>query len=375
MNELAQTNTNTLAEIVNHVAKLPENKVKTSLADAINNQDSEIITAHLIDFLNREQSSKALSDNSISSYSTAANQYLAYCFENGLNLLKPTVRQSQNYKTEISNEYPVQQTRVTSQRVNGKVKKITVDWEYIKNSEGEKIKQDLPMELKTPSPSSINRNLGVAKNLHRMINTVLEKNVANPFDNVKAVKAKSVSNDSAYSADDRAKLFAVATGDLKTVLALTGFGALRITEALTLTWSDIDLKNDTLTVRAEHSKNKDAGTIVITAELKKVLEGLTPKRGLVVAGSQTRFTVYQQLKTLCKNHDVVFKGVHGLRHTALQQTLDSTGSREATMMQGRHKSQSSSNRYAATSLDDVKKMLATKKQKQKDMPQFENTFI
>ncbi len=364
MTTLATLNTDNVLAKVQAIENITDNKkLRVSLADAVNKQDIESITAHMIDFLNREQSSEGLTENTQQNYITAASQYLSYCFDNGVNVLRPTPRQAQNYKKHLAQGVEVQTTRRTSKRIDGKVKKITVDWYYGFDAEGKRVKLPLPTETRTLSPSSINRNLGVAKSLHRAIISIYladEENkeaVSNPFDLVKNVKARPADKEAAYSDEDRELLLARATGDMKLIIALCGYGGLRVSEALTLAWATVDLSGDTLTITEKHSKNKTEGTIVLVPELKEILSKQKNKTGNVIKKQLTRFNVYQKLKTICKQCGVRFKGIHGLRHAFLQNTLDSTHSREVTMVQGRHKSYSSSERYAQTGVQDVKRIL------------------
>lgn len=82
------------------------------------------------------------------------------------------------------------------------------------------------------------------------------------------VRAASVS---LYTAEDLHKLLAVASAELRAVIALTAWCGVRSAEAQRLTWADIDLARGFVFVSAEKAKTASRRVCVIPACAKAVL--------------------------------------------------------------------------------------------------------
>jgi len=128
------------------------------------------------------------------------------------------------------------------------------------------------------------------------------------------------------SVEEERRLIAAASEPLRTIILVGIHSGLRIeSEALQLTWSDVDLKRGDLTVQAAYAKNGETRTIPMNAVLRAAFRRLltaTPnaagvvfrcwkggKKGHPIQSLRTAFT------TVCRHANVPGVSPHTLRHT------------------------------------------------------------
>lgn len=107
------------------------------------------------------------------------------------------------------------------------------------------------------------------------------------------------------------------------LILLCAHGGLRIQEALTLTWADVDLAAGVLTVR--QGKGGKTRRVHLTRSLVRALEPL-PRPGPVIGGTQT--AARQRLKLIAQKCDTTYRGWHAFRHYAGTRLVRQTGSLE-----------------------------------------------
>lgn len=107
------------------------------------------------------------------------------------------------------------------------------------------------------------------------------------------------------------------------LILLCAHGGLRIQEALTLTWADIDIAAGVLTVR--QGKGGKTRRVHLTRRLVRALDVL-PRPGPVIGGTQT--AARQRLKLVADKSDTIYRGWHAFRHYAGTRLVRQTGSLE-----------------------------------------------
>lgn len=162
--------------------------------------------------------------------------------------------------------------------------------------------------------SNINRELTVLK---RMFNLAIEWGLtsSNP---VKRVKFFKVNNEPmrVLSEEELSKLYEAASPHLKPILLCAVSTGLRRSELLNLLWSDVDLKNDTITVR--DSKNYDFRIISINPALKEELirikENCSSEYLFGFNGHSVK-EIKRSFETALRKSGIPVCRFHDLRHT------------------------------------------------------------
>jgi len=195
---------------------------------------------------------------------------------------------------------------------------------------------------------------------------------ADPFRDVRVGKA-STSIDNAptarvYSESELIALHAAARDQQEVVILVLGsHGGLRVSEMLRLTWSEVDLRHGELLVR--EGKGGKTATVALSPRLYEALAHYKRETGAALSAAvrerstvlelRSQYGVYNRLRALCQRADVVFKGVHALRHSAGTRLYRQTGDLGQVQDHLRHSTLDMARRYAKSdrrklraSLDD-----------------------
>ncbi|MDL2343621.1 site-specific integrase [Deinococcus sp. MIMF12] len=138
---------------------------------------------------------------------------------------------------------------------------------------------------------------------------------ASPFGDVRAVREKTAPWDkrTPYSEAEVTALLAGADSRMRGLLLLCAHGGLRISEALTLQWTDVQLAGQEL--RVVQGKGGKQRRVVFGQTLGRALGELPgERRGHVVGGSYP--AAVERLRRLCGRTEVPYRGYHALRHYA-----------------------------------------------------------
>jgi len=120
--------------------------------------------------------------------------------------------------------------------------------------------------------------------------------------------------------DEETRLLAQAREPLRTIILTGIYTGVRVkSEALTLTWDNVDFRRRQLTVLAAYAKNGETRTIPLNSVLTEALERLAvnAKREYVFVkrdGSPYR-SIKSAFTTACKNANLIGVTPHTLRHT------------------------------------------------------------
>jgi integrase len=172
---------------------------------------------------------------------------------------------------------------------------------------------------------AFNRELGTLKTL---FNWCIDKGKfegVNPTRKIKRAE-ESKGRERALTVDEESQLLAQCTQSLKTLLMCGIYAGLRIpSEVLNLTWADIDLAGDRLTVLGAYAKNGKTETVPLTSKLHDALAGL--KRAKPISQTRPEHLVFTRqdgkpyksvqniFRTAAKNAKVENISPHVCRHT------------------------------------------------------------
>ncbi|GGM21950.1 tyrosine-type recombinase/integrase [Deinococcus aerophilus] len=156
-----------------------------------------------------------------------------------------------------------------------------------------------------------------------------------------------------YTEDEAARLLDHADARMQALLLLCGHAGLRIGEALTLDWADVDLSARVLTV--QHGKGGKTRRVNLSRSLGAALEALTGQEGSVIGGGAD--AARERLGWLCKRAGVSNKGFHALRHYAGTRLVREGHSLDATARHLGHASIETTRIYAKWADDGLREAL------------------
>ena len=162
------------------------------------------------------------------------------------------------------------------------------------------------------SPASTRVQLAGVRLLYSALHWA-EATQSAPFADVKPVRDKTAAWDkrSPYREEEITALLEQADPRMRALLLLFAHGGLRISEALALEWSDVQLAAGELLVRS--GKGGKQRRVVIGKSLIEALEGVRSE-GAVIGGSYP--AAVERLQRLCTRTEVPYRGYHALRHYA-----------------------------------------------------------
>lgn len=162
------------------------------------------------------------------------------------------------------------------------------------------------------SPASTRVQLAGVRLLYKALRWA-EATQAAPFSDVRPVRDKTAAWDkrSPYSDAEVSRLLEAADPRMRTLVLLCAHGGLRISEALALNWTDVNLETRDLLVK--HGKGGKQRRVVFGETLRTALLAVK-KEGSVVGGSYP--AAVERLQRLCTRADVPYRGHHALRHSA-----------------------------------------------------------
>ena len=190
-------------------------------------------------------------------------------------------------------------TWATNQAVNLLRAKPADALHFVRAQEGQGLK-----------PATLRVRLAGARMLYKALRWA-EATEARPFDDVRGAKDHTAPWDKRqpYSEDEMAALLAVAPARDQALLLLCGHAGLRISEALGLTWADVNLPDRALHVRGKGAKNR---RVTIGETLAAALVKLERSGPTVIGGRYD--SANARLARLCMKASVTCRSHHALRH-------------------------------------------------------------
>jgi len=130
--------------------------------------------------------------------------------------------------------------------------------------------------LKTLKPASVNRELATLRNIINMAKRWKMFYGDNPV-SISGLLTENNQRERVLSLEEQERLFNSSAEHLKPVLFTALNTGMRKGEILSLTWQDVDFKNNILIIRASNSKNKKTKRVPINSVLRTMLLELRKK--------------------------------------------------------------------------------------------------
>ena len=169
------------------------------------------------------------------------------------------------------------------------------------------------LEAEAHSPSTVRVRLAAVRMLYRALRWA-GATETDPFADVKVAKDPTAPWDkrSPYTHADVEQLLQPAGPRDRALILLCAHAGLRVSEAIALTWDDVDLSQRVLMVRK--GKGGKQRSVNLSARLIAALRALEPSDGRILPWSDVRARA--RLRHVCTRAGVPYKGVHPLRHYA-----------------------------------------------------------
>jgi integrase/recombinase XerC len=210
-------------------------------------------------------------------------------------------------------------------------------------------------------PATVAARLAGAKALYRALRWC-RATEADPFADVRAPRDPTPRHERRYpySDADVAALLEVAEGGDRALILLCAHGGLRIAEALSLCWPEVDLPRGLLRVTA--GKGRKARTVRLSASLVAALRAIRPadNQGPVIATTDgvpyaDPTVPRRRLRLLCARAGITYMSFHSLRHTAGTRLARESGNLQLVAAHLGHADVSTAAIYAKWSDESLRK--------------------
>jgi integrase len=184
--------------------------------------------------------------------------------------------------------------------------------------------------MKTLKPASVNRELATLRNIINMAKRWKMFYGENPV-SISGLLTENNQRDRVLSFEEEDKLFISSAEHLKPVLTTALNTGMRKGEILSLTWDEVDFKNNVLIIRAANSKSKKTKRIPMNSVLRTMfleLKANTSWFDKKLIGEDDNNYVFRDnlsrpvkdiktaFKNACRRADIKGLRFHDLRHTA-----------------------------------------------------------
>lgn len=205
------------------------------------------------------------------------------------------------------------------------------------------------------SPGTIQVRLAAAKQLYSALRWAQAVNIS-PFEDVQAPVDPTPPEEKtqAYTEEQvQALLDAAPREKDRLLILLFAHGGLRVSEAIKLTWADIDFTANTL--RVVEGKGRKTATIHMSSALQKALHARAKSLGTPASRERVLWysaqgSVYERIKHLCGLAEVPMLGVHSLRHYCATRIYHLSGDLRLAARHLRHASTRTTEIYAKMDL-------------------------
>jgi integrase len=178
------------------------------------------------------------------------------------------------------------------------------------------IEKHRALRRQTVKPATVNRELSFLKTVFNK-SVEWEKTDRNPAAKVR--KEREEGRIRTLDPQEARGLIDGATAHVRPLLVLAIMTGLRRGELFSLKWSDVDLEDRVLTVRAENAKSGKARTVPLNETALRVLEQLPRFADFVLPNLKTGrrlVDVKRAFGTACRRAGIKDLHFHDLRHTA-----------------------------------------------------------
>jgi integrase len=203
------------------------------------------------------------------------------------------------------------------------------------------------------SPSTVRLELAAVRLLYRALRWS-GATAADPFADARPARETTAPWDKRqpYSEVEVQTLLEAATPETRALILFGAHAGLRVSEALALTWGDLDMEAQTL--RVQSGKGGKARTAVMSRSLSQAVQGLPARGRDALLFSVTDMAVRKRLRVLCRQTAVTYRGYHAFRHHAGTKLYRTGGDLEAVARHLGHSSLDTTRIYAKWSDDRLK---------------------
>lgn len=205
--------------------------------------------------------------------------------------------------------------------------------------------------------ATINRELSALK---RMLNLGYQGNMVARMPHIPMLKESNV-RQGFFEPDEYLAVLKHLTSDIRPVATFAYRTGWRKREILDLTWDRVNLKERTVTLTPDQTKNKEARDLYLDDDLLKLFKLQHLKKGKCLyvfhrGGNRIRFFA-KSWKSACKKAGLEGKLFHDFRRTAVRNLVRSGAKETVAMKITGHKTRSVFDRYNITSQDDIRKAM------------------
>ena len=211
------------------------------------------------------------------------------------------------------------------------------------------------------SPATVNHRRASARALYRALRWA-GVTTADPFLDAPPARDPTDRADkrTPYTEDDIARLRSRIADEgndpaLEAMLLLGAHAALRIAEAVALTWADVDAAVQAIRVRGKGGRT---AAVALTRPLRATLLRLETASRERVLPYPSAASVRYRLRLLCARAGVPYRGYHALRHYAGTRLYEQTGDLHVTAAHLRHASINTTTVYAHLGANAVRARLS-----------------
>ncbi|WP_293911172.1 tyrosine-type recombinase/integrase [Deinococcus sp.] len=203
------------------------------------------------------------------------------------------------------------------------------------------------------SPATVRLELAAARLLYKALRWA-EATTADPFGDARPARDKTAPWDKRqpYSEDELQTLLGHARPDTRAMLLLGAHAGLRVSEMLSLIWSDLDFGSHAVRVRS--GKGGKARSAVMSGTLAQALRQLGPKIPDQRLFPLTDAAVRKRLRLLCLKTGVPYRAVHALRHYSGTRLYKASNDLEAVARHLGHSTLETTRIYAKWSDESLK---------------------
>ena len=208
-------------------------------------------------------------------------------------------------------------------------------------------------------PASVNREVSCLKTI---FNKAIKNGKAehNPVQGVKLLKENNV-RDRVLTSEEYIRLLAHSSEYLKPIIKLAYHIGMRKREILSLTWGQVDLKEEFIRLNPEDTKTQDSRLVPLNRELLEMLRAMPrglPTVEVFTFRGKSIGSIWRGLRAACQKAGIDNFTFHDLRHTAINNWRLQGHDYFRIMAATGHKTMGVFKRYNTVSKEELKSLVA-----------------
>jgi integrase len=210
--------------------------------------------------------------------------------------------------------------------------------------------------------STINRELACLKRMYNRL--IMDRKIDfNPMKYVKLFNEDHLQRDRVLTPEEFLRLYDNSDQDLRPIIEMAYYTAMRRGEILNLTWDRVDLKSGFIRLNPEDTKTARKRMIPLNDRLLEILRERLPQRFLSPhvfhRNGQRIKSIKEGFMSACERAGIENFRFHDLRHTAITRWVKKGVPESAIMCVSGHATRKVFDRYVNLTAEDVRTMLTT----------------